>query len=429
MEMQNIDKELASHELYADPERMHALFAQVRREDPLHWTAAPSHPPFWAVTKQSDIVEIGKHPDVFIASPKSFILDDVELRIRNEETANTNGKLVRTMIHMDEPDHKKYRGLTQSYFMPASIKRLDSIIQERARALVDRLLQKQGACEFCSEIAVWYPLQIVMTLLAVPEEDHAYLLRLTQQFLAPKDPTLRRDGADTNGKSAVAKEYFSYFGKMLGERRAAPLKEDLGSLIAHATVDGQPLPLMEAVSYYVILATAGHDTTSSSMGSGLYYLLKQPGEMERLRAHPELMQTAVEEMFRHGSPVKHFVRTATRDFELRGKTIRAGEEVALFYHSANFDEEVFDDPRCFRIDRSPNKHVGFGFGIHACLGQNLARASMRAFFTELLTRTERIEVVGDPEFIASNQVGGLKTLNIRVTPARAITPSHGEIAA
>nr|WP_315597291.1 cytochrome P450 [uncultured Cupriavidus sp.] len=416
MTISDIDAELASHELYSNPERMHEVFAQVRREDPLHWTSAPGHPPFWAVTKQADVIEIGKHPDIFIASPKSFLLNDVELRIRNEETAATNGKLVRTMIHMDDPDHKKYRGLTQSYFMPANIKRLDAVIQDRARALVGRLLDKNDDCEFCGEIAVWYPLQIVMTLLAVPEADHAYLLRLTQQFLAPKDPTLRRDDPDASGKGAVAKEYFSYFGKMLAERRAAPLKEDLGSLIAHATVDGQPLPLMEAVSYYVILATAGHDTTSSSMCSGLYYLLRQPGELERLRAHPELMPTAIEEMFRHGSPVKHFVRTATKDFELRGKTIRAGDEVALIYHAANFDEEVFEEPLSFRVDRSPNKHVGFGFGIHACLGQNLARASMRAFFTELLARTSSIELVGEPEFIASNQVGGMKTLNIRAKP-------------
>ncbi|ABF12375.1 cytochrome P450 [Cupriavidus metallidurans] len=424
----DFDTELASHEIYSDPERMHEMFETLRREDPVHWTTAPGHPPFWAVTKQADVIEVGKHPDVFIASPKSFLMNDVEQRVRIEETAATGGKLVRTMIHMDDPDHKKYRGLTQSYFMPANIKRLESVIQERARALVGRLIEK-GTSEFCSEIAVWYPLQIVMTLLDVPESEHPYLLKLTQQFLAPKDPTLRRDGPDERGKGAVAKEYFAYFGKMLAERRAAPLKEDLGSLIAHATVDGEPLPLMEAVSYYVILATAGHDTTSSSMCSGLYYLLTQPGELDRLRARPELMPSAIEEMFRHGSPVKHFVRTATRDFELRGKKIQAGDEVALMYHSASFDEEVFDEPRSFRIDRGPNKHVAFGFGIHACLGQNLARASMRTFFTELLARTESIEVVGKAEFIASNQVGGMKTLNIRVTPSKQSTTDRIEVAA
>lgn len=427
MSISELDSEIASHQLYADPERMHAVFDRLRREDPLHWTEAPGHPPFWAVSKHADVVEVGKHPDVFIAEPKTFLLDDEDLRVRIAETAATGGKLVRTMIHMDDPDHKKYRGLTQSYFMPANIKRLEAIVQDRARALVGRMLEREDGCEFCNEIAVWYPLQIIMTLLAVPESDHAYLLKLTQQFLAPKDPTLKRDGPEAQGKGAVAREYFAYFGKMLAERRAAPPTDDLGSLIAHAQVDGKPLGMMEAVSYYVILATAGHDTTSSSMGSGLYHLLRQPGELERLRARPELMPSAVEEMFRHGSPVKHFVRTAARDHVLRGQTIRAGEEVALMYQCANFDDEVFEDARAFRIDRSPNRHVAFGFGVHACLGQNLARASMRTFFQELLARTARIELVGEPVFIASNQVGGLKALHVRTTPvAAAAKAAHGE---
>jgi cytochrome P450 len=429
MNLSDLDADLASHQLYADPERMHAIFDRLRQEDPLHWTTAPGHPPFWAATKHADVIEVGKHPNVFIASPKTFLLDDEELRIRIAETAATGGKLVRTMIHMDDPDHKKYRGLAQAFFMPANIKRLETIIKDRAQALVGRMLEGDGTSEFCNEIAVWYPLQIIMTLLAVPESDHAYLLKLTQQFLAPKDPTLKRDGPEAQGKGAVAREYFTYFGKMLAERRAAPPADDLGSLIAHAQIDGKPLELMEAVSYYVILATAGHDTTSSSMGSGLYNLLRQPGELDRLRAHPEMMASAVEEMFRHGSPVKHFVRTATRDFELRGKTIRAGDEVALMYHCANFDEEVFDDPRAFRIDRAPNRQIAFGFGVHACLGQHLARTSMRTFFTELLARTERIELVGEPAFIASNEVGGLKALHVRATPATNAAKADVGVAA
>lgn len=429
MSLSELDGEIASHQLYADPARMHAVFDRLRSEDPLHWTEAPGHPPFWAVSRHADVIEVGKHPDVFVAAPKTFLLDQEDLRIRIAETAATGGKLVRTMIHMDDPDHRKYRGLTQSFFMPANIKRLETIIQDRAQVLVARMLERGGACEFCNEIAVWYPLQIIMTLLAVPESDHAYLLKLTQQFLAPKDPTLKRDGPEAQGKGAVAREYFTYFGKMLAERRAAPPTDDLGSLIAHARVDGEPLGTMEAVSYYVILATAGHDTTSSSMGSGLCNLLRQAGELERLRARPEMMASAVEEMFRHGSPVKHFVRTATRDHELRGKTIRAGDEVALMYHCANFDEEVFADARAFRIDRAPNRQIAFGFGVHACLGQNLARSSMRAFFNELLARTAHIELVGEPSFIASNQVGGLKALHVRATPASVAATAAAHVGA
>ncbi|MDM0066831.1 cytochrome P450 [Variovorax sp. J31P207] len=418
MNIAELDQALASHELFSNIENMHATFQWVRRNDPLHWTDAPDHPPFWAVTKHADVIEVGKHPDVFVAEPKTFLLNDEESRIRAEETAATGGKMVRTMIHMDGTDHRKYRGLTQAWFMPASIKRLDAVIRERASDLVTQMLERDGRCDFYNDIAVWYPLRIIMGLLNVPESDHAYLLHLTQQFLAPKDETLRREGSEGQGKGAVAKEYFAYFGKLLADRRSRPQTEDLDSSIAHAQVDGQPLGLMEAVSYYVILATAGHDTTSSSMGSGLYYLLRNPAEQERLRAGPELMPTAVEEMFRFASPVKHFVRTATQDFELRGKTIRAGQELALMYHSANFDEEVFEDPLRFKLDRSPNRQIAFGYGVHACLGQNLARASMRAFFSELLARTEWLELDGEPNFISTNQVGGLKTLPVRYASAR-----------
>ncbi|MGI4813631.1 MAG: cytochrome P450 [Janthinobacterium lividum] len=416
-QIQALDQALASHDLYADPERMHATFARLRREDPLHWTQPVGHPPFWAVSKHADIIEIGKHPQVFIAEPKSFMRDDEEVRISRAETAATGGKYVRTIIHMDDPDHKQYRGLTQAFFMPANIKRLDAIIQERARRLVDRLLEFDGHCDFHGQIAVWYPLQIIMTLLGVPDSDHPYLLKLTQQFLAPKDPTLRRDSAEAQYKGAVTKEYMAFFRKLLQARRAQPT-DDLASLIANSEIDGAPIGEMEALSYYVIMATAGHDTTSSSMGSGLYNLLREPGAFDDLRARPELLPSAIEEMFRFATPAKHFVRTATQDFVLRGKTIRAGDEATLLYHSANFDEEVFDDARRFRIDRKPNRQIAFGSGIHACLGQNLARATMRAFFTELLVRLDSIELDGEPEYIASNQVGGLKKLNIRYTPAR-----------
>ncbi|MFL9981575.1 cytochrome P450 [Paraburkholderia graminis] len=412
-----LDNLLASHTLFASPESMHAVFRQLRREDPLHWTAPEGHPPFWAVTRHADVIEVGKHADVFVAEPKTFLLTNEELRVREEQTVATNGKLIRSMIHMDGTDHRQYRGLTQAYFMPASIKRLESTIQERASALVSQLLEYEGGCDFYNEIAVWYPLKIIMGLMNVPESEHAYLLKLTQELLAPNDPTLRRAGTEGQGKGPVAKEYFAYFGKLLEERRATPQTEDLASLIAHTHIDGQPLGLMEAVSYYVILATAGHDTTSSSMASGLYYLLQTPGAQAQLRANPQLLVPAVEEMFRFASPVKHFVRTATRDFELRGKAVRAGQEVALFYHSANFDEDVFEDPMHFRLDRGKNRQIAFGFGVHACLGQNLARASMRAFFAELLARTEDISLDGTPTFISTNQVGGLKTLPIRVKPA------------
>jgi cytochrome P450 len=411
----SVDDALASHELHSEPVRLAQLFAELRRNDPVHWTVPRDHPPFWAITKHADIMEVGRHGQVFLAAPKGFMRNNEEDALAKQETGGS-GLYMRSIFNMDGDDHKKYRGLTQAFFLPANLKRLNELIEERSKALVQKMVDLGDACDFCNDIAVWYPLQIIMSLLGVPDRDHPQLLRLTQQFLAPKDPTLRRSDKVGGDKRAIMDEHFAYFRELLHERRAHP-RDDLASLIANSQVDGKLIPELEALSYYVILANAGHDTTSSSMGTGLYCLLKNPAELERLRAAPELMPSAVEEMFRFATPAKHFVRTAVADFELRGRSIKSGQELALFYQSANFDEEAFDEPEKFRIDRRPNRQLSFGSGLHNCLGQNLARMTMRAFFLELFARIPSIELAGEPEYIVSNQIAGLKKLPIRYSHA------------
>lgn len=412
----SVDDALASHELHSDPIRLARVFAELRRNDPVHWTVPRDHPPFWAITKHADILEVGKHSQIFQAGQKTFMRNNEEDAVARRETGGS-GLYMRTIINMDGDEHKKYRGLTQAFFLPANLKRLNQLIEERSKALVQKMVDLGDACDFCNDIAVWYPLQIIMSLLGVPDRDHPYLLRLTQQYLAPKDPTLRRSDKVGGDKGAIIKEHFAYFRELLKERRANP-RDDLASLIANSQINGELIPELEAISYYVVLANAGHDTTSSSMGTGLYCLLKNPAELDRLRADPELMPSAVEEMFRFATPAKHFVRTAVADFELRGRSIKSGQEVALFYQSANFDEDVFDQPDKFQIDRRPNRQVSFGLGPHNCLGQNLARMTMRAFFLEMLARIPHIELAGEPEYIVSNQIAGLKKLAIRYSHAK-----------
>lgn len=411
----SVDDALASHELHSEPLRLAEVFAQLRQNDPVHWTVPRDHPPFWAITKHADIMEVGRHGQIFLAGRKSFMRNNEEEAVARRETGGT-GQYMRNILNMDGDDHKKYRGLTQAFFLPANLKRLNELVEERSKALVQKMVDLGDACDFCNDIAVWYPLQIIMSLLGVPDRDHPQLLRLTQQFLAPKDPTLRRSESVGGDKQAIIEEHFAYFRGLLQERRAHP-RDDLASLIANSHVDGELIPELEAISYYVVLANAGHDTTSSSMGTGLYCLLKNPAELERLRAAPELMPSAVEEMFRFATPAKHFVRTAVADFELRGKSIKSGQELALFYQSGNFDEEVFEEPSKFRIDRRPNRQLSFGSGLHGCLGQNLARMTMRAFFSELLARIPRLELAGEPEYIVSNQIAGLKKLPVRSSHA------------
>jgi cytochrome P450 len=251
-----------------------------------------------------------------------------------------------------------------------------------------------------------------MSILGVPESDEPLMLKLTQELFGGADPDMRRkDEESTIGLNTIM-EFFAYFNKMTAERRAHP-GEDLASVIANGKVKGCPLGDLETASYYIIVATAGHDTTSSTIAGGLRALIENPGEMAKLKANPELLSSAVDEMIRWVTPVQHFFRTAMEDYELRGRKIEKGQALQLLYISGNRDEEAFDDPFTFRIDREPNRHVAFGYGAHVCLGQHLAKMEARAFFKELLGRLQSIELTGEPRRVQSTFVTGLKTLPVR----------------
>jgi cytochrome P450 len=205
---------------------------------------------------------------------------------------------------------------------------------------------------------------------------------------------------------------FGYFNGVTASRRECPT-EDLASAIANARIDGEPLSDIETVSYYLIVATAGHDTTSATISGGLHGLIANPDQLERLRNNLDLMPLATEEMIRWVTPVKEFMRTAAEDTTVRGVPIAAGESLLLSYVSANRDEEVFTDPFRFDVGRDPNKHLAFGYGVHFCLGAALARMEVSSFFSELIPRLKSIELTGDPESVATTFVGGLKHLPVR----------------
>jgi cytochrome P450 len=237
------------------------------------------------------------------------------------------------------------------------------------------------------------------------------MLMLTQQLFGGDDEELRRS-TDLEEQFTVLLDFFNYFTELTASRRATPT-EDLASVLANAQIDGEYLPDMDLASYYVIITTAGHDTTSSTIAGGLHALLRHPDELARLQADPELLTTGVEEMIRWVTPVKEFMRTASEDAVVGGTEIAAGQSLYLAYLSANRDESVFDDPFRFDVSRQPNKHVAFGFGPHFCLGAQLARMETRALFAELLPRLESIELAGPPASSATVFVGGLKSLPIR----------------
>jgi cytochrome P450 len=274
------------------------------------------------------------------------------------------------------------------------------------------------------EVALWYPLRVIMMLLGVPPEDEAFMLKMTQEIFGPGDPDVTAQAdhkSDTGAFSSsgvsvdlmqTAMQLYQYFGAITADRRKNP-KDDVASIIANGMIDGQPIGDREAMSYYIIVATAGHDTTSSTVAGGLLQLMKNPEQMAKLRADMSLVPNFVEESIRWVTPVKHFMRTAVQDYELRGKKIKEGDGLSLFYWSGNRDEEVFEDPFKFRVDRNVSKHVAFGYGVHVCLGMHLARMEIRALYNELLPRLKSIELNGTPKNTLANFVSGLKTLPVK----------------
>ncbi|MFG1998524.1 cytochrome P450 [Spirillospora sp. NPDC048911] len=420
---------LADPRSYTDEGRFHDAMALLRRKSPVHWVAdPPGYNPFWAVTKHADIMEIERNHAIFLNAPRP-ILGTAEYDAMNRERAE-QGIALRTLVHMDDPDHRVIRAIGADWFRPKAMRALETRVKELARRYVDRMCERGVAaaggvggrppsgsieygeeCDFVQQVAVHYPLYVILSLLGLPESDFDRMLKLTQELFGGDDSDMRR-GTTPEEQLAVLLDFFAYFQELTAARRAEPT-DDLASAIANARVDGEPLNDFDTASYYVIIATAGHDTTSSTISGGLHALMEHPDQLDRLRADPALMPYAVDEMIRWVTPVKEFMRTATEDYQLRGVTIRKGESLLLSYPSANRDEEVFDDPFRFDVGRDPNKHLAFGFGVHYCLGAALARMEVRAFFEELLPRLDSIELAGEPESVATTFVGGLKRLPVR----------------
>lgn len=390
---------------YADPALFHEACAVLRREDPIHLVEHPDFAPFHVITKHADVLEIELHNKEWENAPRPVISNLEADRMREQQ-----GDLLRTLIHMDDPDHRTYRGLAAEWFLPKNLAKLEGRLAELASLSAARMAELGGHCDFARDIAMQYPLQVILSILGLPETDYSRMLKLTQELFGSADPELSR-GVSMDDLVAVIQDFFAYFTELTEARKAAPT-EDLASVIANASVDGVPIGLMEQISYYVIVATAGHDTTASAMAGGMQALIERPDQLARLQADPSLIGSAVDEIIRWVTPVKHFMRNCTTEYTLRGHTFRPGDAVLLSYPSANRDEEVFVDPMTFDVGRSPNKHLAFGFGVHYCLGAMLARMEIKALLTELLPRLRSIELAGEPAEMQTLFVGGLKRLPV-----------------
>ena len=406
---------------YGEWDGLHQQLAWARSNAPLAVAENDGHDPFWLVTRHADIMAISRDPQRFANGVRPTVLTNRDGEaLARAATPNNDGHLIRSLVQMDAPDHMKYRLLTQSWFMPKNLKIVEDRIRHLARETVDAMLAGGGGeIDFARDVAAHYPLRVIMDILGVPPEDEPRMLMLTQQLFGPTDPELNRSReAITSAEQAIAMLHYviadfeQYFGALTADRRANP-REDIATVIANAMVGGEQIPDRELAGYYMIIATAGHDTTSASTAGAMMELAKNPALFERFRDAESDKAGLIEEAIRWTTPVQHFMRSAREDVEIGGQTIRAGDWLMLNYVSGNRDEGVFGDPFAFDPDREKNQQIAFGFGAHVCLGQHLARMEMRIMMEELLPRLKRLELAGEPARVESVFVGGLKRLPIR----------------
>ncbi|MFN3960314.1 MAG: cytochrome P450 [Parvularculaceae bacterium] len=404
---------VADPKAFADPKAVHAMFARLRREEPVARVEIEGFPPFWLVTRHDDIKAIENDPETFLAGPRTILQSLAQEQVNLERLGDRNG--LKTLVHMDGEEHRKHRLIAQGYFNRSNIDKLRAQTQEQADHFIDKMAAMGGACDFAADIAFWFPLRVVLSIMGVPPEDDAHILKLTQQLFGFMDPELGY--GQEMGEMGVLKvigDFSDYVNALIAERRARPT-DDLATVLATAEIDGAPIDAFKQLSYFILVTTAGHDTTSASIAEGMNVLIDDPAAMARLKAEPDLCATAADEFVRLAVPVKHFLRTPTRDVEIAGVTVKAGDTIMLAFASAARDEAQFSKPDGVTVDRPVNQHLAFGHGPHVCLGKHLARMEIEVFFRRLLPRLHRIERAGPVHYTEASFVSGIKKMPVRYT--------------
>jgi cytochrome P450 len=399
---------LGGADTWARPDR-EGIFARLRAERPVsfheepEFIGFPKGPGFWSLVRYDDVVRASRDSDCFISGRGSNIGDlPVELL-----------EFFGSMINMDAPRHTKLRKLVNRGFTPRMVAALEENVRAQARRIVADVAPA-GACDFVQEIAASLPLKIICDMMGIPEADNRRMFELSNVILGIGDPEY---GSTMDVLMSAAVE-LSQYAQALGEERMASPRDDITSVLMQADVDGDRLTTAEFASFFILLVVAGNETTRNAISHGMKALTDFPAERQRWMADFEGMApTAVEEIVRWATPVIHFRRTATRDVEIGGQTIRQGEKVVLWYNSANRDERAFSDPYRFDVGRTPNDHVGFGGGgAHFCLGANLARREIKTMFEELFRTLPDIHVVGEPDLLFSAFIHGIKRMRVEWTP-------------
>jgi cytochrome P450 len=403
------------------------LFDRLRAETPVVRIESPTddHEPFWLLTRYDDAMRVSKDNAHFLNAPRATVFTNRQGEAFARQITASQGEespnLVSSLVQLDAPKHTKLRRLTQDWFMPKNLRNIEAAIRELAAKTVDRFVAAGPEADFVPLVAAPYPLHVVMQILGVPEEDEPRMLFLTQQMFGGQDEELNKTGmANLTPEqilqivSGAVADFEAYFEGLAADRRANPT-DDVATILANAVIDGEPISARDRAGYYIIVAAAGHDTTSASTAGAMLAMARDPEQFARVKADRSLVPGIVEEAIRWTSPVQHFMRTATADAQFGDVTVKAGDWLMINYVAANHDPAQFDNPRKFDATRDQTRHLAFGAGAHQCLGLHLARLEMRLLFEALLDRIESIELAGEPKRAKSTFVGGLKTLPLRFT--------------
>jgi cholest-4-en-3-one 26-monooxygenase len=383
----------------------HDVWTRLRAEAPVAYIEPPGYPPFWAVTKHADVQYAASQPQRF-SSAQGITLD---MDLSGIE------KPAEMIVYLDPPQHGPMRQVANKKFLRSAVRARSQEIERIAADVVDQASTggEIGACDFVDTFAAPYPVAVISWVLGVPQADWERHFRWTNQIIGKDDPEYRLAGEGPEQTSMRARgELHRYFKQMVAQRREDP-QDDLVTQLVQSEVNGVPLTQKQLVTYCELLVEAGNQTTRDAIAGGMQAFCEFSDQWKKLRARPELLPDAVEEILRWVTPISYFSRTATEDCELGGEQIHAGDKVALYWASANRDEEVFEDPFGFRIDRRPNQPVVFGFGPHLCMGAHVARAELMAMFGLLINRMEWFEQSGPVERLNSSVNGAIKHLPIR----------------
>lgn len=388
----------------------HDQYAWLRDNAPVYWHEEPEGPGFWALTRWQDVDAVGRDPETFSSEPTIMIADPADGR--GIEFGDH-----KMMLMMDPPAHTRYRKIISREFTQGPARALAPRVQELSRQIIDEVIER-GECDFVADVAGELPSYVIAELMGIPLDDGRELYQLTE--IIHSAPETLPEGAQVQ----AVMQMFEYAQGVYQRKHAEP-GDDLASQIVHAEVDGRRLDLVDFQLFFLLLIDAGGDTTRNLVAGGLHTLLQHPEILQRLRRDPEAIPGARNELLRWVTPVIYMRRTATRDTEIAGRKIRAGDKVVRYFGAANRDPRRFDDADTFDIDRKPNPHIAFGAGTHVCLGQHIARVEIDAMLAEVVSRLHDVELAEEPEWLASNFISGIRRMPIRFRAGPKAAPAPG----